>query len=207
MTQNAKMEEYMTLGKKIRFARKRRGLSQEQLAEKMCVSRSAIAKWETDKGMPDVENLKILSRFLGVSVDSLLDDHAEVGTAVIRKVCNLSAYGRGCDKVKKDRLMRETFPDGKICTLLGRPDLTQEEGIVDSTLGILTQGPFGMPEFMKSVRDLDRDFYLVERESEQFFVVVTVEFMEIRPLNQRQTEKTFKLGNWTFIRCDYLVEE
>ena len=44
----------MTLGEKIRHARKASGLSQEQLAEKMCVSRSAIAKWETDKGMPDV---------------------------------------------------------------------------------------------------------------------------------------------------------
>ena len=48
----------MTLGEKIKEARKQCGLSQEQLAEKMTVSRSAIAKWETDKGLPDVDNLK-----------------------------------------------------------------------------------------------------------------------------------------------------
>ena len=48
----------MTLGEKIREARRKCGLSQEQLADKMAVSRSAIAKWETDKGLPDVDNLR-----------------------------------------------------------------------------------------------------------------------------------------------------
>ena len=64
----------MTLGEKIREVRRKCGFSQEQLAEKMSVSRSAIAKWETDKGLPDVGNLKILARLLNVSVDHLLDE-------------------------------------------------------------------------------------------------------------------------------------
>lgn len=196
----------MTLGEKIRYARKSCGLSQGQLAEKLCVSRSAIAKWETGKGMPDVENLKMLSRLLSVSVDSLLDDSADAESAVIREAFNLAAYGRGCKKVKKDRLMREKFPDARICTLLGRPELTEADGIVDSTLGFLTPVPFGTPEFMKSVRDIDKDFYLVERDADQFFVTVTDEFLEIHPLSQKQTKKTFRLGNWVFILCDYLVE-
>ena len=51
----------MTFGEKLKEARKESGLSQEQLAEKMSVSRSAIAKWETDKGMPDVNNLKVIA--------------------------------------------------------------------------------------------------------------------------------------------------
>ena len=197
----------MTLGEKIRYARKHCGLSQGQLAEKLCVSRSAIAKWETDKGMPDVENLKMLSRLLSVSVDSLLDDSADAETVMIREPYSLSAYGHGCKKVKKDRLMREKFPDAKICTLLGRPELSREEKIVDSTRGFLTPAPFGMPEFMKSVRDLDKDFYLVEREEAQLFVTVTDDFLEIRRLSQKQTEKTFQLGIWVFIRCNYLAEE
>lgn len=197
----------MTLGEKIRYARKCCGLSQGQLAEKLCVSRSAIAKWETDKGIPDVENLKILSRLLNVSVDSLLDDRADAESTVIRESYHLAAYGRGCKKVKKDRLMREKFPGAKISTLLGRPELTEEEKIVDSTRGFLTPVPFGTPEFLKSVRDIDKDFYLVEREDDQFFVTVTDEFFEIRPLNQKQTEKMFRLGSWIFIRCNYLIEE
>ena len=196
----------MTLGEKIRYARKNCGLSQGQLAEKLCVSRSAIAKWETDKGIPDVENLKMLSRLLGVSVDNLLDDSADAEPAVIREPFNLAAYGRGCKKVKKDRMMRDRFPDAKICTLLGRPELAAEDRVVDSTLGFLTPTPFGTPEFMKSVRDIDKDFYLVEQESEQLFVTVTHEFLEIHPLPQKQEEKTFKLGSWIFILCDYLTE-
>jgi transcriptional regulator with XRE-family HTH domain len=64
----------MTLGEKLKNARKNAGLSQEQLAERLCVSRAAVAKWETDKGMPDILNLKAISKLLDVSIDSLLDD-------------------------------------------------------------------------------------------------------------------------------------
>lgn len=42
----------MTLGEKLKEARKQAGLSQEQLSEKLGVSRSAVAKWETDNGIP-----------------------------------------------------------------------------------------------------------------------------------------------------------
>ena len=194
----------MTLGDKIRYARKCCNLSQGQLAEKMCVSRSAIAKWETDKGLPDVENLKILSRLLHISVDSLLADNTE--TAVIRQPYNLAALGRGCKKVRKDRLMRQKFPDASIIPLLGRPEFNPQEGIVDSTRGFLTPVPFGSPEFMKSVRNLDKAFYLVEQESEQFFITVTDEHLEICPMEQTLTEKTFQLGSWIFVRCDPLSD-
>ena len=197
----------MTLGEKIRYARKICGLSQGQLAEKRCVSRSAIAKWETDKGIPDIENLKMLSRLLRVSVDSLLDDSADAEAAVIRKPIDLSDYGRGCGKVKKNRLMRQQFQDAQICTLMGRPELTAQSANADTTRGILTPAPFGTPEFMKSVRNMDRDYYLVEREEEQLFVTVADEWLEIRALSQKQTEKTFKVGSWLFIRCDCVTDE
>ena len=83
----------MTLGEKIREARRKCALSQEQLAEKMSVSRSAIAKWETDKGLPDVGNLKVLARLLNVSVDHLLDETQTVDELVIRETYQLAAYG------------------------------------------------------------------------------------------------------------------
>ena len=193
----------MTLGEKIRFARKRCNLSQEQLAEKMCVSRSAIAKWETDKGMPDVENLKILSRLLQVSVDSLLSDSEGDG---LRSPYSLSAYGRGCNKVRKDRMMRSRFPGAVIFRLQGRPELGQvPQG--DSTQGIVTRDPFGTPVRMRSIRELDRDFYLVEQEGQQCFVTVTDSCLEIRPLDPPQTGKHFRLGEWSFIRCESLSME
>jgi len=50
----------MTLGEKIKEARAAGGLTQEELASKLMVSRQAVTKWETDKGIPDVENLKLI---------------------------------------------------------------------------------------------------------------------------------------------------
>lgn len=197
----------MTLGEKIRCARKFCGLSQEQLAEKLCVSRSAIAKWETDKGLPDVENLRLLARLLGVSVDSLLEDGSEASSAVLREPCDPAAFGRGCQKVRKDRLMRQRFPGHRICTLLGRPELSGEERALDDTRGFLTPVPFGSPEYMKSIRSLDRDFYLVEQEDGQLFVTVTDTYLEIRPLPQPQMANSFRLDGWCFVRGNYLPDE
>lgn len=66
-------EARMTLGEKLKSARKSAGLTQEQLAEKLLVSRQAITKWEADKGMPDIENIRQLSKLLNISIDYLLD--------------------------------------------------------------------------------------------------------------------------------------
>lgn len=51
----------MTMGERIKQLRSAKGFTQEMLAEKMNVSRSAIAKWEADGGIPDVDNLIQLS--------------------------------------------------------------------------------------------------------------------------------------------------
>ena len=99
----------MTLGEKIKDARRKCGFSQEQLAEKLSVSRSAIAKWETDKGLPDVGNLKILARLLNVSVDYLLDE-TKTAEPVFRESYNPASYGYGCSKIRKDRVVRDKFP-------------------------------------------------------------------------------------------------
>ena len=62
----------MTIGERIKQARKEMGISQEQLADKLPVSRAAVAKWENDIGMPDIENLKKLSEVLGMSIDEIV---------------------------------------------------------------------------------------------------------------------------------------
>ena len=196
----------MTLGEKIRYARRCCGFSQEQLAERMCVSRSAIAKWETDKGLPDIENLKAVSRLLGVSVDSLLDDNAAEST-VMRKPYVQPAGEQGCEKVKKDRMMRREFPDAKICALLGRPILAPGEKVTHNTLAFPATAPCGTPAFLKSMQTKDKAFYLVEQEDLQLFVTVTENNLEIRPLVPKQTSKTFQLENWSFIRGNDVTEE
>ncbi len=63
----------MTLGEKIRLYRKNKGLSQEQLAERINVSRQAITKWERDGGIPELNNLIALSEAFEVSIDKLIE--------------------------------------------------------------------------------------------------------------------------------------
>lgn len=65
------MERKKGLGKFISIRRNYMGLTQEELAEKIGVSKSAIAKWETDGGLPDRDNLKKIADVMSVSVDDL----------------------------------------------------------------------------------------------------------------------------------------
>lgn len=62
----------MTIGEKIRQFRNVKGFSQEVLAEKLNVSRSAVAKWEADGGIPEIDNLLQLSLVFNVSIDELI---------------------------------------------------------------------------------------------------------------------------------------
>ncbi len=62
----------MELSEKLRELRKSRGLTQEELADKLYVSRTAISKWESGRGYPSVESLKQIAGFFSVSVDTLL---------------------------------------------------------------------------------------------------------------------------------------
>lgn len=65
------MGERMSLGRFISDRRRNLHMTQEELAEKILVSKSAVAKWETDGGIPDRDNLKKLSSVIHVSVDDL----------------------------------------------------------------------------------------------------------------------------------------
>lgn len=75
----------MTLGEKLKNIRKRFGLSQEELAEIINVSRQAITKWESDIGLPDTDNLVGLSRVFGITVDYLLNKENDLPLLVMRK--------------------------------------------------------------------------------------------------------------------------
>ena len=73
----------MNLGEKIKERRKQAGLSQEQLAERLNVSRQAITKWETNKGIPDIANLIAISDEFGLSLDELIKDDVAVKKKII----------------------------------------------------------------------------------------------------------------------------
>ena len=68
----------MTIGKRIALLRKEKGLTQEELANRMGVSPQAVSKWENDQTCPDISTLPKLSKLLGVTVDELLEGKQEL---------------------------------------------------------------------------------------------------------------------------------
>ncbi|MBC8632097.1 helix-turn-helix transcriptional regulator [[Eubacterium] tenue] len=70
----------MNFGEKLKSLRIKHELSQENLAEKLNVSRQAITKWESQNSMPDIENLKSIATIFDVTTDSLIYDEEEIET-------------------------------------------------------------------------------------------------------------------------------
>ena len=66
---------------KLQELRKKRGLTQEELAAALYVSRTAISKWESGRGYPSIDSLKALAHFYGVTVDELLSSEAVLNIA------------------------------------------------------------------------------------------------------------------------------
>ncbi len=64
----------MTIGEKIQFYRKKIGLSQEELGQKMFVSRQTVSLWEMDKTLPTIDNLIRLKEIFSISVDDILSE-------------------------------------------------------------------------------------------------------------------------------------
>ena len=64
----------MTFGEKLKKLRNDNGMTQDQLAEKIFVTRTAISKWETNNGYPSIDSLKEISILFGISIDDLISD-------------------------------------------------------------------------------------------------------------------------------------
>ncbi len=62
----------MEFNEKLQELRRQKGLTQEELAEVLFVSRTAISKWESGRGYPNIDSLKAISKFFGVTIDELL---------------------------------------------------------------------------------------------------------------------------------------
>ena len=75
----------MELGKQIKKHRQEVQLSQEELAERVYVSRQTISNWENDKSYPDVNSLVLLSETFQISLDNLIKGDIEVMKDVIQK--------------------------------------------------------------------------------------------------------------------------
>ena len=88
--------EEMELGKQIKKHRQEVQLSQEELAERVYVSRQTISNWENDKSYPDVNSLVLLSETFQISLDNLIKGDIEIMKDVIQKeeIEKMNRYGK-----------------------------------------------------------------------------------------------------------------
>ena len=93
----------MSLGQNILDLRKKNGLSQEKLGEKINVTRQTISNWELDVTAPNPEQLKALSKTLNVSVDELIDN--DIQNVVLSKVKMTEKQTRTIKKILKGLLI------------------------------------------------------------------------------------------------------
>ena len=75
----------MAFSEKLYELRKKRGLSQEELAEALDVSRQAISKWESGRAMPEAGKLLTVSEYFGVSLDELMKEDAQTIQSIPRE--------------------------------------------------------------------------------------------------------------------------
>ena len=106
----------MEINKKLQELRKSRDLTQEELAEALYVSRTAISKWESGRGYPSIDSLKVISRFFSVKIDDLIcsdeivtaaeNEHRQFVSRTLSLICGaldaltaillfIPAFGRG----------------------------------------------------------------------------------------------------------------
>lgn len=85
----------MELGEKLCELRKSKGLTQEELAKDLYVSRTAISKWESGRGYPSIDSIKEISKYFSVSIDELLSGEKIISIAEkenksnIKNICDL----------------------------------------------------------------------------------------------------------------------
>ncbi|UZT82594.1 helix-turn-helix domain-containing protein [Caproicibacterium sp. BJN0003] len=185
----------MTVGEKIKKFRKNAGLSQEQLAEKLCVSRQAITKWETDNGTPDINNLQCIAKLFDISVDSLLECNEDVVITTIREQIDLNQYQKASKFGSKyDSVVKDKWPMAKaIYPLIRKKKLSKAEAMID----FIVQP--GVLQAADSLNDMSA-YYLVETDTKQLLVQVTKTYIEGKQLNVKFTGKKCVIENNVFIK-------
>ena len=190
----------MSIGIKIKQCRKKAGLSQEELAGKLCVSRQAITKWENNKGIPDISNLQCIAKLFDVSVDYLIEENTIVLDTVVREVINLEEYKKieNC-RSKFDAVVKDQYPKAEIIyPLIRKKKLSLIENVIDF---IVQPGVLNVADSLNN----SSSYYFVKLENKQLLVNVTKEFIESREVNCQFAEKKQIVGNQIFMKSSYTL--
>lgn len=178
----------MTIGKKIKQLRQEHSLSQEELADKLLVSRQAITKWETERGLPDISNIKAIAKMFQLSLDDLLNDDVESFLQMRQVVINYSAYKKNHRRGTSiyHEIALDQYPLAEEIYFLWREKkLSILERIVDTF--ILGAGALDLLDMFSRFRSN----YLVRQGNKLLFSEITRETVTTLVLPFEKIEKDF----------------
>lgn len=107
----------LSIGSKIKSLRKRRGLTQEQLAEAIGISFQAVSKWENGIALPDITLAPALASYFGITIDELFDYNLRETEKKIDTICKDAFMCRNDDPIKSRTILEEglkAYPDNDI---------------------------------------------------------------------------------------------
>ena len=178
----------MTLGEKIQTARKQAGLTQEQLAQKLFVTRAAVAKWESNGGTPDVQNLKALARLFNTPMEDLLNDDLAISRFGFREDVQV-------DDPEKAAASR--FPEAY---WVHRAVLLHGLGKVERFFNILTFGLLKIIWVLKHADEFKKHYFVAEMGDVQYFIVIDAESITTTPMPHRARKSNeFQIDGRTYL--------
>ena len=194
----------MKLSEKLKKYRKVFDLSQEQLAEKLNVSRQVVTKWETDGGIPEISNLKALSDLFGVSIDYLLDDEANVEYPLIKERYIIeekkNTYSNRYDYVTS--LLKERYKEDAI--IYGLTQTENGEGnILTKIFSFFTLKISDISYLTQWLGDM-AIWFLIEKENQKLIIKVTKEYIETREISNLIDTAKFTYEKNKFIRLNQI---
>ena len=122
----------MKFSEKLKSIRTRLELSQDDLASIINVSRQAITKWETGVGLPDIENLKVLSKLFNLPIDTLLDDENTLPQLTMTIDLDKNEYSSKLGSYKE--ILEKYFKNDEVFVLSTSKKLNTTEKVFDVLL-------------------------------------------------------------------------
>lgn len=197
----------MKLNEKIRILRTQVGMSQQQLADALNVSRAAVAKWENGNGIPDVDNLKAISEYFLVSVDFLLYDTEAMDVTVKKEWIDFTPFSaNGTNRHVYDAVVLSRFSESySIWPVSLQYRFNRGERIAN----VLTFGLYKQIWQLTHWKEYTGIYYLVDHEEGQFLVEFQDQIMIITclPYRTRTITGEFLVGDRKFLKLENILED
>ena len=141
----------MTLGEKLQLLRRSRGLSQEQLAAELDVSRQAVSKWECGDSTPDLDKLRAICTYFGVTTDYLIWENEEDAPAGASSASPAAAEPGSSEKWETIRaaVRRNGYWAGYIAAIIGGAMLLRTLIGLITVLSLMSAADGEIPEELR----------------------------------------------------------